>query len=332
MKLLRHLLLAAVACSLLAAVAGSALGQGATPTAPCGSFLDKAGDVPEKNLDITEWWFETKAGKVTANLRLNDLNAKLPSDATGINWYILWTGPEDVQYFVTASAEAGQVGVTFAYGQVEGNIRQQTADIPGKFIEGPGGVIQWIGLPAETGAKTGAVLKAPIADTKTSTGVPGVLGLLSNIDDSPGKSYTVAPCPGGAAAPTPEPGATPGPTPAPSATPAPTGPQPSQQTGAAGQLDVKLAGKLPAAKKIKKSLAVKLKSVGGATGVKAALFLGDIKKKKIVATGKVARVGAKTTLKMKVKKKLKKGKYTLYLIGKNANGQTADRKIAVRLR
>jgi hypothetical protein len=314
----------AVLVAVLAAV--PALGQGTKPEPGCaGVYNDKKGDAAPAQLDITGFWFKHQAGKTYAVLRLADLKPVVPTDATGANWYVLWNVGE-VQYFVTMSVEVTAPDPTFSYGTVEttpnGTLRQGAGDVPGRIVEGPEGTIEWE-IPAEAGSKPGQVFKSPIADTATSTGL--IFSLLSTIDEATGKTYTVNGCEAGGG------GGTSAPAPSAPATPtAPT--SPTRQQGAAGQLDVAVTGKLPAAKKVKKSLSVGLTSKKGVTGLKATLYKGNISANKVVAKGSLAKLAGKGKLKLKVSAKLKKGGYTLYLSGRNADGQAADRKVAVKLK
>jgi hypothetical protein len=315
-----------------ALLAPVAFGQGAKPEPGCaGLYSDKKGDVEQANLDITGFWFKTEGGKTTANLRIANLDRTMPSDATGVNWYVLWTF-DDAQRFVQAQIELGVSDEpTFTSGTVEetpnGFLRQGGVDTVGQFIEGPDGVIS-IEVPAELGGESGKVLTANLADTQTSTGIPGVASSLATVDQATGKSYTVNACESAG----PPPAATPAP---PAATPAPapqSGPAPVGREVAAGKLDAAVSTKVPKAKKVKKSLTLSLASAKGVSGVDAALFQGPVGKNKVVAKGKLASAKGKAKLKLKVSKKLKKGAYTLYLVGKNADGTIADKQVKLKFK
>jgi methionine-rich copper-binding protein CopC len=90
---------------------------------------------------------------------------------------------------------------------------------------------------------------------------------------------------------------------------------------------VKLAGAKVKAPK-KKTLSLKLTSSEKVTGLVAQLR----SKTKTVAKGKLASISGKATLKLKLAKKLKKGKYTLDLVGKDAAGQQRSTSAALTVR
>lgn len=315
---------AAVVAAGGALLAPVAFGQGAKPAPGCaGVYADKKGDVEFANLDITGFWFNHAGGKTTANLRIANLDRSMPSDATGVNWYVLWS-VDDVQHFVQAQIELGiSDEPTFSYGTVEetpnGTLRSGAGDTPGQFIEGEEGVIS-MEIPADVGGSSGSQLKATLADTQYSIGIPGVVSSLQPVDEAAGKPYTVNACEAG--------GAGPAPTPVdPSPKPAPTG-----REVAAGQLDAAVSTKVPRAKKVKKSLTMRLTSKAGITDVDAALFKGAISKKQVVAKGKLASAKGAAKLKLKVSRKIKKGSYTLYLVGKNADGKVADKSFKLKFK
>ena len=310
-----------------ALVAPVAFGQDAAKPQPgcAGVNSDKKGDAEYANLDITGFWFKTEGSKVTANIRLDNLDKTTPLEATGVNWYVLWN-QGDSQKFVQAQMEIPANEVTYSAGTVAvtGNTTQRTREVDtvGQFIEGPDGVIS-IEIPAEYAGASGTQLKAVLSDTKYSIGVPGAISSLQSVDDATGKAYTINGCEGGSG-------------PAPSTTPAPPPPAPSPSNTdrevAAGQLDAAVSTKVPKAGKVKKSLALALTSQNGISGVDAALFQGPISKKKVVARGKLASAKGKAKLKLKVSRKIRKGAYTLYLVGKNSDGRAADKTVKLRFR
>ena len=309
-----------------------AFGQGAKPEPGCaGMYPDKKGDVDYANLDLTGFWFTHLGGKTFANMRVANLDRSMPTQdgATGVNWYVLWTW-DGAQRFVQAQVELGASDEPqYTSGTVvetpNGYLRQGGVDTTGQFIEGPDGVIS-IEIVEELGGAKGQNLTGTLSDTKYSVGVPGVASSLQPVDEAGGKAYPVGACDGGAA---PAPG-----TPAPQPQPKPADTNPTPAPGrevAAGKLDAAVSKKLPKAKKIKKSLTMKLTSKGGISNVDAALFKGTISKNKVVGRGKLASAKGKAKLKLKVKK-LKKGSYTLYLVGKNADGTIADKTIKLKLK
>ena len=317
------------AAAVVAATAGLvvpvAMAQSAKPEPGCaGFYADKKGDVEYENLDITGFWFKTEGNKLTANMRVANLSTAIPDGATGMSWYVMWNNGEETK-FAQVLVEAPLNTPSFHVGtvQVTGNTNQRTREVDtvGQFIEGADGVWQ-VEVPEEYAGPKGFQLKSVTADTNFSIGVPGVLSSLQPVDDAAGKTYTVNGCEGGA----------PGPAPAPAPAPAPPTPSNSDRQVAAGKLDAAVSKKVPKAKKVKKSLTLSLTSKGGVSEVDAALFQGAVNKKKIVAQGKLASAKGKAKLKLKVTKKLKKGSYTLYLVGKNADGTAADKSFKLKFR
>lgn len=311
-----------------ALVAPVAFAQDAKPEPGCaGLYADKKGDVDYANLDLTGFWFTHVGGKTYANMRINNLDRSMPTadGATGVNWYVLWTW-EGEQRFVQAQIELGVSDEpTFTSGTVvetpNGFLRQGGVDTTGQFIEGPDGVIS-IEIVEELGGAKGQNLTGTLSDTKYSVGIPGAVSSLQPVDEAAGKAYPVGACDGGAPAP--------GPAPAPTPKPGPE-PAPGREV-AKGKLDIAVAKKVPAAKKVKKSLTLKASSKNGVRDVDAVLFQGKISSNKVVAQGKLASAKGKTKLKLKVTKKIKKGKYTLYLAGNNADGTAADKTIALKFK
>ena len=315
--------LIALATAALLAAAVPALAQNAAPTPGCaGSYSDKKGDAEPENVDITAFWFDYAAGKTYANMQVANLTKDLPPEATGVNWYILWN-LDDAQHFVTAQIEVPQSEPTFGYGTVEetpnGYLRQQGGDTAGQFFEGPNGVIRWE-VPAEVGGTSGKILKTTLADTKASLGIPGVVSSLQDLDEATGKQYTVNGC--AATQPPAEP-LPPAPT-TPGATPE------AKREVATGKLAVTVSKRVPKASKVRRTLSLKVS--GNASEIDAGLFRGSPSKRKVVAKGRLTKLAGKGTLKLKVSKKVKKGAYTLYLVGKNGDGTVADKTVKLRFK
>lgn len=317
---------ALAALALGAAAVSPAAGQATKPAPGCWPpYPDKKGDAEPANMDITGFWFDTIGTRVTANLRIADLTKDLPPESTGANWYVLWTA-DDTPYFVTAQIEIGQSEPTYGWGVVEetpnGTLRDGQGDTAGAFFEGEEGVIQ-IDIPADAGGVNGKPFTAVSADTQSSLGIPGVVSSLAEIDTAAGKPYTVGSCPEGEAPPPP---------PATTPPPATGGGTSTGREVAKGKLDVGVSKRLPRARAVKRSLAVRLTSKKGVTGLDAALFKGAVSRNKVVAKGRKAKLGRRGTVKLRVSKKLKKGAYTLYLVGNNADGTAADKTVKLRLK
>lgn len=310
---------------IVAFAADQARGQAAKPAPGCSAGVDKKGDATIDNLDITGAWFNMVGDKPNAFLSVANLHKKLPSDATGINWYVLWTF-EDMQRFVTAQIELPATEPSFSGGTVmetgANTVRQTGGATPGQFYEGADGVIQ-MEVPGDIGGTNGTQLKATTSDTFYTVGIPGVLSSLQPVDDAAApKTWTVGPCTTGPAAPA----GPPAPAPTPSAKP------PGGRVVVKNGLKVTVSTKVPAAKKVKKSLALKLTASEKVSGIDAALFKGTISQNKIVAKGKLSSAQGKATLKLKVSKKIAKGAYSLYLVGNNADGTAADRTVKLKFK
>ena len=119
--------------------------------------------------------------------------------------------------------------------------------------------------------------------------------------------------------------AAPAPAPAP---PAPGGqPQPQPQPGPEPAATLSLKTKKASAKKVKKALKLSIGSTKPVTDVRASLKKGA----KVLGTAKLASMGTSATLKLKLKKALKKGAYTVE-IAANDGGRTVGLKAKLTLK
>jgi hypothetical protein len=178
--------------------------------------------------------------------------------------------------------------------------------------EGKDGVIQLV-IPAEIGGKDGAALKSFTAEAQSGkslvpTAAPPTptRGLSYVNDDLALGAWTVAPCPEG--------GVT-----------GPTGP-----TGAAGleRLPVTLLTRSAKAKTAKKGKKLKLKVRSTEAITNLAVQIRSAKK--TFARGRLASLNGTATLKLKLRKALKKGAYVVDLVGDDSLGR--HRVTAARLR
>lgn len=336
----------AAACCLAAGSVTAASGQtGPKPVPGCDGvhLVDKAKDTATTSTDITNVWFDRVGGKTFANLQVTDLKTELPADS--VEWY--WTleyGSPDGDFLLQAYLKAdGTQGFGFrkavsaptgqgAYGPVE--------DATGTIFPGKPGVIQWE-LTDALGGKVGNQLTdAFAAGDEVVAGAPEqgspYLRATASIDDTEGvtaRPYTVK---DGACEPPPAGETTPPPAP-PSSPPAPAAPpsQPAAPASPAGQrtekLDITVSKKVPRARKVRRSLALSVSSKGGVSGVDAVLYSPG-KKGKVVGRGKLSSLKGKGKLKLKISKKLKKGTYTLQLVGRNANGNGGAATVKLRLK
>jgi hypothetical protein len=354
---MRSRLLLAAIFSLTALVGGAGPATALDDSKPaytCGLFVkdgDKdasepnsvppADDTNHDNMEIKGFFLKHEPAKgaeaTTVNIIVKDLTTDLPSGNTAINWTLKWV-LADVQYFVRAVAdysgstafEWGQYTATGAPAGVSGTF-QYKGPTPGKLFEGPDGVVQLV-IPQDIGGKAGSALSTlevsantgksvvPVAATTPSRGVA-----YENDGAAVGK-WTVAPCAPGAGPSAPVPSTPTSTAPAGGGSAGGGSGTPSATTGPAA-LPVKLAsGKVKAPKK--KSLSLKLTSTEKITGLVAQLR----SKSKTVAKGKLATISGKGTLKLKLSKKLKKGKYTLDLVGKDASGAQRSTSAALTVR
>jgi hypothetical protein len=146
------------------------------------------------------------------------------------------------------------------------------------------------------------IAKAPVGayevhvalNSLVTTGTYNGMAVLGPVD-SKGR-------PAGSATPTPTPGASPTPEPQPT------------QPGA--QLTIKT--RKASARKVAKKLKVTVAASAPVTEVKAFLKRGD----KMLGSGTIARIDSSAAITVKLKKKLKAGKYTLSVVGKDSGGRT----------
>jgi hypothetical protein len=276
-----------------------------TPTCAGVNFTDPTGDAAidpvgvglgalpaPDNMDITGGFFKYDAdasgsAALTANIEVANLTKEVPTGATGATWYYFWNSGGQ-QYFVTATVDATGAE-TYEYGHTE-QILTTDGDTRGKLFPGAKGIIQIAVPQGATGAGDGKRLTAPYASSRAEFNLVAV-AYVPTADDGPdgqvGKTYTVAQCGGGV-------------------------------TTATGALPVTLRTSSAKASKAKKgkSLSFKLASTELVTDVKGTLKKG----KSSYGSGKLATLDGTGTLKIKLKKTLKKGTYKLNLTGTTTAG------------
>ena len=326
-----HRLAVAVAALLLAvAVALPASAQDAKPEPTCGiSFTDPAGDNNENpqdvdsadsHLDIVAGWFNYDAAKgdkaVTANLRVTELAPRVPDGATGVVWNFVFNIDDTSRFVRTLIDFSG--GPYFEYGTVDTSTPlaryQYEGTTEGTMFEGKDGVISVV-VPPAAGAQAGAKLSAPFANGSASRqAVPGTVpsptrGLSIPVDTAPddgtfgtgGATFEVGAC------------AAPSTPPAPGAGVKPTQ---SQSTGKQS-LPVRILTKRAKRLAKGKTLSIKLRASQSVTKLAAQLRRGN----KVYGKGKLAKLSGNGTLKLKLSRKLAKGKYVLDLAGNDSKGQ-----------
>ena len=218
-------------------------------------------------------------------------------------WDFKFLTPDNATHFVRAVLDSSGTAA-FEYGTLDETVPVfpryvPDGDTPGKFFEGPEGVIQLV-VPPDF-AKPGTSLKSVVGEVQlTFQIVPSSIqtptrGVGYVYDETAGKTIPIAECtpeaaPGGGAV----------------------------LGGATRSLPVKLSSTATTAKKVKKakSLSLKLKSTEKITSLTAKLLKG----KTSYGKGSLAELNGSGTLKLKLSKKLKKGTYTLNLVGSDAAG------------
>jgi methionine-rich copper-binding protein CopC len=275
-----------------------------TPTCAGVDFTDPAGDaaidpvgiglgaIPAPdNMDITGGFFKYDAdasgtASLTANIEVANLTKDVPAGATGSRWYFFWTSGSQV-YFVTAGVDATGAE-TYTYGH-QAQILQTDGTTTGKLFPGEKGILQIKVPQGATGAGDGKKLLSPYASSRAEFNLVAV-AYIPTADDAPdsqaGKAYTVAQCGGTATA--------------------------------SSALPITLLTSSAKASKAKKgkSLSFKLTSTDQVTDIKGTLKKG----KTSYGSGKLAILAGNGTLKVKLKKALKKGTYKLNLTGTTSDG------------
>jgi hypothetical protein len=257
------------------------------------------------------------AEATTLNMVVKNLSLTPPSGALGYIWDFKFVTGDGATHFVRAVVDYTG-GSVFEYGTLDESVQTfpryvPEGDTPGKFFEGPEGVIQLV-VPTDW-AKPGAALKSLVGEVQlTFQVVPSAIrtptrGVGYVYDDTAGKAITIGEC-------TPE--------------QLNQGPGGDVLSGATRSLPVTLATRATSAKKVNKakSLSLKLKSTEKITALTAKLLKG----KTTYGKGKLPEIDGSGTLKLKLSKKLKKGSYTLRLAATDSTGNklTATAKYKVK--
>ena len=294
----------------LAAVGTTA---GAAPAPDCNGqqYKDAKGDAALQSgeapmLDVLQGFITVTGADATYHLQVADLATSPPPPYTTLNWYLMWNA-EDEERFVEA-AYSPETGVSYSYGILDattGFSKDADVAVSGTYTEGPNGFFSIV-LPKEK-VSVGGTLATPHADTRGGIGSNTTGGVVWEADTAAGKTVKLTDCAAAPPAPTPGPG-----------TPTP----PEQPV-----VQFSLVGKPGKVKK--KKLALKIKSSGPVTGLTAKLVKG----KKVVGTGKLAKLDGTAKLTVKLKsKKLKKGSYKLNVSSKDSSGRNAGATLPLKLR
>ena len=317
MTALRRALALVLPLALVVAFYGSSAGalDTAKPTPTCGpTKSESAKDSAEPNtgthsdaLEITSAFLKHDPDKgaeaTTANIVLKELSLTVPPGSTSMIWVMKFTSDKD--RFVRAVVDFSGT-VVYEHGELVNETGalpryQYAGDVAGKMWEGKDGVVQLV-IPPEIGGKEGTALKGITAEAQSGKSVVPTAapptpsrGLSYVNDDLALPTWTVAVCPAGG-----------GPS-------GPTGP------AGVGQLPVTLLTKSAKAKKAKKGkkLALKVQSSEAITNLAVQIRNA----KKTFGRARLASLNGTATLKLKLKKALKKGSYVVDLVGDNAQGQ-----------
>ena len=313
---------------LLTAIGATVAAAAGNPVPGCAGIAgkDAAGDqtanqqkTPD-NTDIKELFFRNDNGVVTANVKLADVNKTVPSPYTSINLYVLWQYADPAN--PTTTNGYVEWGVTsdgtenFEYGTLGGNSFTRLGDTKGQIFEGKDGIVS-IEIPAAA-IPADKKLPGPYADARVGISEPLTgRGIVSRADSSTaGKTYNAAGCVDGASAPTPTPPST---TPPPSATPPaqpPAQPQPAPVT--INVTKARAKGRV---------VSVSLRSSEDLTALTGTLKKGS----RTLGRGRLARLARTGTVKIKLKKKLKKGSYSFAVAAKDASGRNVSGTFKIKL-
>lgn len=326
------LVLAAIAAAAFSAVPAGA--QDGKP-APCTKMhaTDPPGDqrygfagnfspIPAaNNVDLKGLFLNSAAGKVTMNIQLTEVSKTVPPEANSIVYRVLYSEPPEL--FLDIEIEKNGT-VTYTYGHFA-PAPTGDGETKGSLFEGPDGVIS-VNLPPSHGGKAGMKVAGNMF---SSYATPAVLASTDFMPDEGDFSYNGEQCPssgGGGGGETPPPPPSGGGTPPPGGgpTPPPGGPQ----TQRLGKLAVTVSPRKFKVKKVKRSLTFKLKSSEEISNLTAKFTKGS----KTVGTGSLARVSgtAKLKLKLKGKRRLRKGSYQLVLNGRKADGSNGTAIFKIR--
>jgi len=355
--------------ALAAGATASAQSDRPTPTSCAGlTFEDPAGDQeltfaggtiagqpvnvgppdrPKDNLDLIAGFLRYAPSKsggntMTAVLQVTNLTKELMENSTGAAWYFYFNVGDVVRY-VSANLDS-EGAVTYDYGTKTGNNNLGDGDTTGRFLEGPKGMIEIV-VPVADMDLEGQTLTEVIGEARVAYQAQG-RGVVAPADRGPdegaGEDFTVEPC------------AAEGSTTTATKSPTPANDQPKGGGGGSGgsgggttgggdsttpgaqvgggvqALKLRVRAGRISARRSRRKLSVRLLPGETIRALRATLYTGKASRPRVFATGRIATLKKARKLTLKVKRKLKKGTYTLALTGRNAAGQTST--VAVRLR
>jgi hypothetical protein len=335
---MRRILAFPLVMLLLLAVPVAAADPMPTPDCHGINVTDKEGDNVETttgnqgspSTDITGGWltFDPASGKATANGRVANLTAgEVDPPHDGISWEFGFTTPSGPMYVRGFQDITGMTKWTWGEPRLvtdDQTAPRRTGTTSGALFPGKGGVVQ-IDIPLkDMGIAVGATLKALTIEVRQWVTLPAAVpsappqvplySYAPPYDDAAGKGqFLVGPCPAGS-------------------TPAAATPVTTPAVAAPASLGVTVKVGRLSAKKVSKTRRIAIKLSGKATGLQATLRQGaGGPEGRIVAAGKLASLNGAGKLTLKLKGRLKKGRYMLVLTGRNASGQPAEGRLAVKV-
>lgn len=196
---------AAVAAAFGALSADTALAQEAKPVPGCAglAFTDPRGDQVDDplglglgsqgpaNVDVTGGFFRSDGGVVTANIQIADLTMDVPEAATGVSYYMYYS-VGDALRFVSAESDGETVAYSFGRLDPASGLFTTEGETRGRLFPGPDGVVQ-VEVPPPAGGSAGTTLASPYAESDSQTFL-----LVSPADQAPdnllGQNFTVGAC------------------------------------------------------------------------------------------------------------------------------------------
>ncbi|HEY2983151.1 MAG TPA: hypothetical protein VGJ38_03285, partial [Jatrophihabitantaceae bacterium] len=262
-----------------------------------------------ENTDLTGVFMNYRPDKdgkpvLTANLQIASLDKTLPppSDSQGGLWYYVVYNVDGTVWFVRAALPPSGGDPEYAYGTIDATgVYTTVGTTTGAFFEGADGVVQ-IDVPAEAGGTPGTLLGGVVGTVDYIQGVDDVVGLNNHVDTAPdqadvidpnGESYTVADCPVAVTAST-----------SPSSTPRPTA-LPFRASPTIGSARTARKGR---------TLRVRVQATRAITDLRVQLRAAS-GRGAVLASGAARSLSGAGTLRLKLARTLKKGRYALVATG-----------------
>jgi hypothetical protein len=160
---------------------------------------DGMGDANEPYLDVTAGWFSTKGDDLLANIRVRDLQQRVPGGASAVRWSMNFrrTAGSDWRHVSARLTADGRLSFTQGHRHPDAEAHDPStpyhdeAETTGRLVEGTDGVVQ-IRLQELTARDAGKKLDSIWVETRVLT------GFESQADSSPlsgdGPSWTIARC------------------------------------------------------------------------------------------------------------------------------------------